>query len=161
MYRILQCVNAAIERVIGVVIVAGLAVMVSVSFYQVISRIMQYPLSWTEELARYLAIWLAFLGASYALRRKALAQVEVILNYLKPHQTRILSICLCILILGFCVFLCFYGTNLALRMARQTSPALFISMGLVYSSAPISGAIMFLFTLEQLLDELFRPRGEA
>ena len=161
MYALLQRLNILVESILGKVITVMFAVMVAVSFCQVLTRYIEYPLYWSEELARYLAVWLTFLGASYALRRKALALVEAILTVLKPHQKRILAVFICLLVILFCLFLCVYGTSLVLRMSRQTSPAMFLSMGYVYSSAPVSGAIMLLFTLEQLLDIFFKPNEEA
>lgn len=159
MHAFLKRMNAAVEYALGRVIFVLMAIMVAVSFGQVLTRFFQYPLSWSEELARYIAIWLTFLGASYALRHRALARVEALLGLLSDGQKRILAIVIGLLVLVFALFLCVYGYSISLRVIRQTSPAMFIPMSLVYASAPTGGLLMLLFGLEQLLDEAF-PRQE-
>lgn len=161
MHALLKRVNAVVERALGWTMFVLLSVMVLVSFGQVVTRFFEVPLYWSEELARYIAIWLTFLGASYALRHGALARVEALLGVLTPKQKRILGIVIGILVLAFALFLCYFGYRIALRVIRQTSPAMFIPMSFVYASAPVGGLLMLLFGGEQLLDEVYpQPAGE-
>ena len=54
-----------------------LGFMVLLVFVQVVMRyIFQNSLSWSEELARYLFLWLSWIGASYAVRDAKRAQIE-------------------------------------------------------------------------------------
>ncbi len=154
MYAFVRTLNGVIESVLRKIIFVLFFAMVAVSFSQVVTRFFEYPLYWSEEMARYMAIWLTFLGASYALRRKGLAFVEALLAYLSLRQKQLLAIGISCFIIAFCVFLCVYGNSLMLRAMRQTSPAMFIPMGYVYACAPVSGLIMICFALEQLMDEL-------
>lgn len=161
MYVLIKHLNAGLERVLRAIIFILFAAMVTISFSQVVTRFFHYPLYWSEEMARYIAIWLTFLGASYAYRRKSLALVEALLGFLTPRQKKILGLAIACMVVGFCLFLCVYGVNLTLRAMRQTSPAMFIPMGYVYASAPVSGALMILFCLEHVFEELCGSAKEA
>ena len=50
-------------------IVLIMAVMATIVFAQIVFRTLKMSLSWSEELARYLTIWISFVGSSYAFRR--------------------------------------------------------------------------------------------
>ncbi len=160
MHAAVKRLNSKVEYVLGRIIFIGLAAMVAISFSQVVTRWAEYPLYWSEELARYIAIWLTFLGASYALRFNALARVEALLGLLSAGQKRWLAIFISLIVIAFALFLCVYGYRISLRVVRQTSPAMFIPMTLVYASAPLGGLLMLLFGTEQLLDAVSPLRQE-
>lgn len=151
MYLVFQKFNSYITKVLESVIFILFATMVIVSFSQVVTRFLEYPLYWSEELARYIAIWLTFLGASYALRKKGLAVVEALVYRLQEKPKKFLILFVNILIIVFCAIMIIYGFKLVAKTISQSSPALLIPMGLVYLSAPIGGALMMLYTLEEIL----------
>lgn len=127
-------------------------------FAQICTRMAGIPLSWSEELSRYLAVWLTFIGAAYALRKKSLATVEILYDKLKGNNKMFLYGIISILVLVFSVILIKYGLAFSMRFMRQTSPALHIPKGIVYLSAPISGILMLLYQIELLVDE-FKKKG--
>ena len=57
-----------------------LVAMIVVILIQIIFRLMGNPLSWTEEVARWMLVWATFAGASYAFKNGGLIRVDFFLR---------------------------------------------------------------------------------
>ncbi|MBI2456019.1 MAG: TRAP transporter large permease subunit [candidate division NC10 bacterium] len=124
-------------------------VMTVVVFLQVLGRyVFQYPLPWSEELARYLFIWSSLLGAAIALHRGA----HISLGLLRPAgQGAILhQQCLDLGLAVFLTFLLVEGFRLTLLTTGQPSPALQVPMALIYAAVPTSAALMLVALFRRL-----------
>src|SRR5665648_823686 len=61
--------------------------MVIVVFTQIIFRLMRNPLSWPDELSRWLLIWITFAGTSYCFKNGGLISVDFFVNkYFKESK---------------------------------------------------------------------------
>src|SRR5690606_38063623 len=100
--RIIDQINKVIMLLIGL-----FAILMSiVIIFQVFSRyVLDYSLTWSEELARYLMVWSIFLGAALALRKKSLIAVEVISENLPYQVRRVLKIVVYVICLFFFILL--------------------------------------------------------
>ncbi len=152
--RIIRSVNQATTKVCELAMVIFAIIMVLACFAQICTRLAEIPLSWSEELARYMAVWLTFIGAAYALRKRSLAKVEILYNKLQGTNRKILYILISIFIFVFCAVLIKYGFAFALKFMKQKSPALQIPKGAIYLCAPISGILIFLYQIELLIDNV-------
>lgn len=129
-------------------IVPALSMMTLLIFAQVIFRyVIKAPLSWSEELARYLFIWMVYLAASLATRRGVLMKVDIIEVPLKHHPAALFALSMVsnLLSIIFCVVVTCHSAVLAYEIAfvyHRTSPALDLPMGLVYSAIPIGFGLM-------------------
>ncbi len=129
-----------------------LILMVVVVFAQIIFRFfIGSSLSWSEELARYLMIWLSFLGASAGVRRGAHVGVEFLLRSLPGRKRAFLS--KLILALGLLFFLIVFWKGITiLKVVRyQSSPAMGISMMYPYMAISVGGFISLIHILDALL----------
>jgi len=120
----------------------------------VISRhLLQSQSSWTEELARFLLIWVGLLGASLGFSRGAHLGIDYLLGKLHPTAGRLLQAVAHLVVLFFAVSVlivggfALVGNTLELN---QVTPALGLRKGFVYLAVPISGVFMALFTLDNL-----------
>lgn len=109
--------------------------------------------SWTDELARYLLIWIGMMGAAYASGKNLHIAIDLISATLSESNQKRLTVLITLLISIF-VFLIFIigGSRyvyIAFRLG-QLSPALHIPMGIVYSIFPLSGLIIIYFKLNDL-----------
>ena len=140
-----------IERVfvwIGIALFVGMFVIVCL---QVFSRyILQLPISWTEEIGRYLFVWTSFLGSAVLVGRDEHFSIDFIARVLPARLERILRVVVTVLVIGFALLMVAYGFRLSRRLLTASSPILQLSLGAVYSIVPISGLYMLLFGLARL-----------
>src|SRR3954447_1871276 len=74
------------ENWIAFVLFWALAIIVFLQFFT--RYILNDSLSWTEEIARYGLMWLAFIGGAVVTRKKAHIAVELVSNLMKPSLLR-------------------------------------------------------------------------
>lgn len=143
-------VRAAVDRLLAFAIAAIMAVMVVNVVWQVFTRfVLATPSSYTEELARYLLIWLTLLGSAYATGQRLHLAVDVVSVRLPAaarrrvdhvvHATVILFAL--VVMVGGGAHLAYLGFTLA-----QVSAALQVSLGFVYLAVPVSGLAMAFYS---------------
>ncbi len=130
-----------------------LGLMALLVIYQVVGRyVFGRPPSWTEELARYLQVWLVFLAAPVCLGRGMHLAVDYLTPQLSPVLRQIVRKGALALVGLFCLTLTVYGISLLQVAALQISPALGISMVWPYLAVPVSGISMTLVVVMLILD---------
>ncbi len=141
--RILDRVNRAVEYAVT----AMLIVMVIVVFLQVIFRfIVKSAIPWSEELARYLLVWISFLGASIGVKRKGHIGIAAVVNVLPGRVKIIVSLIANALSMGFFVIIVIWGHKILGVVASQLSPAMEISMALPYAAILTGGILMLIYS---------------
>jgi TRAP-type C4-dicarboxylate transport system permease small subunit len=106
-----------------------------------------YSIFWSDELARFLLAWSAFLGMSVGVRRGAHPAVDSLVRGLPPKAARVaFGVAMACSALFFLVMVG-YGTLLVQRTWLQRSPSLGIRMGLPYLAVPVAGVLMGLHTI--------------
>ncbi|MDL2264700.1 TRAP transporter small permease, partial [Synergistaceae bacterium OttesenSCG-928-I11] len=132
-----------------------LLILVVVIFLQVVMRyVARSSLSWSEELGRYLFIWMTWLSTSYAARHNRHLRIEVITDFLSERGKIILNIAAMIVWCGFGIFLINKGCEITAMLWRrgQITAALEIPMALNYAAIPVGAALMSI----RLIDEIVR-----
>jgi TRAP-type C4-dicarboxylate transport system permease small subunit len=99
------------------------------------------PLTWTEELARYLMIWLALLAASCGIARRAHIGVEIIPNMLPVEVRRWLRLLLDVIAFGFFLLLLVYGWSFAVKGLDRATMIYGISFFVPFLAVPVSAAL--------------------
>ncbi|WP_221039970.1 TRAP transporter small permease [Gelria sp. Kuro-4] len=140
--------------------IVTLTLMVTIVTAQVVMRyVFHHSLSWAEEAARFLLVWVAFLGTIIGLQRKEHISVDAFVSML-PHTIRGVVTAISIVITAlFWTFLGWGGLGLWRSAADQVSPAMQLPMSWVYAIIPISGLVLLLISLDHLR-QLFRPKGK-
>jgi len=133
--------------------------------WQVFTRfILNNPSSFTEELARYLLIWVGVLGAAYAHRLKMHLAIDVLTERFtgNTHHYSRIFIEACVFL--FALFVMFIGganlVDLTLTL-NQISAALQVKLGYVYSVIPISGLLIMFYSGLFIIDEFRALNGNA
>jgi TRAP-type C4-dicarboxylate transport system permease small subunit len=122
--------------------------MTAIVILQVFCRYaLNHSLFWSEELARYLLVWLTFVGATVAYHRNMHPGVDVIFKRLQRKSRTRIRLFVHLISLVFFLILIWYGCNFAYFIRAQTTPALSLPKWLVFSVIPLSG---LLFTLHCL-----------
>lgn len=145
-----------LDKILGMLLVFLMVVMVTAVSWQVFSRyILQASSSYTEEIARYLLIWIGILGAAYVAGQQQHLSIDILAPKLKPENRIKLRMGINILIILFClVVLVIGGSNLVYLnyLLGQTSAALNIPLGAVYTVIPISGVLVIIYKINELLN---------
>lgn len=137
-------------------LVAIMALLTLDVLWQVAARyVLAQPSSWTEELARFLLIWVSLLGAAYLTGQHAHIAIDLLSERLAPERRvwHYRFVQACVLVFGAAV-LVLGGANLMYitLVLGQTSPALDIPLGYVYGVVPLSGLLIVYYTVSNLRD---------
>jgi TRAP-type C4-dicarboxylate transport system permease small subunit len=144
----------SLERRLGWVLVAIMAMSVVNVLWQVFTRfVLSDPSSYTEELARYLLIWIGLLGAAYASGRRMHLAIDLLPRRLKGARKAALAVIVRVCVLAFALaVLVAGGLRLVLLTLRlgQRSAALGVPIGLVYMALPVSGVLIAGFAIRDI-----------
>lgn len=132
------------------------AAIVLVVTLQVFSRfVLQSPSSVTEELARFLLIWIGLLGGAYGYHSNAHLGLDIATNRLSEKRQKIVAIISHLLIGSFATsVMVFGGISLVLLTfdPAQISAALEVKMGYIYCAVPLSGLLIVYIALMKIVD---------
>lgn len=128
----------------------GLTVVV---LLQVISRHMEVPLTWSDELARFLLIWLTFSGAALAIDYKMHLSVNFLVELTSQSIQKYIKYFAYIVIIFFQMILVIFGFKLSLISIDNLSPTMQWSIGLVYLVLPATSAISIYLIVYRMLTE--------
>ena len=128
--------------------------MVGSVVWQVLSRyLFVVPAAWTEELARFLLIWIGMLGAAYAYRQGSHLGIDLLANKLEGIGKQRLNSVVHIVCLLFAASVLVGGGGSLVSMTwelKQYSAAMGLPIAYVYSVIPASGVLMSLFAIDAI-----------
>lgn len=144
-----------VNQIIALFLVIIFSTLVMCVVWQVISRyVLGAPSIVTDELARFLFMWLGLIGAAYATGVNRHLAIDLLIQKLKGKQQKYLKLFIICVMAFFSGYILLYGGAVLAwdtHLTGQVSPSLEIDMGWVYLCLPLSGLIMlFYLTLEFL-----------
>lgn len=150
----------AVDRAVGWLLVALMGVAVLNVLWQVFTRfVLAHPSGFTDELARYLLIWIGLLGASYGVGRHMHLAIDLLPARLSGRSRLYLNLLIEASVFVFAFAVLVVGgiglVTLTLTLG-QTSAALHVPLGYVYLVLPLSGLLMMFFSVAAV----FRHRAE-
>nr|WP_319483242.1 TRAP transporter small permease [uncultured Cohaesibacter sp.] len=153
-----------VNAVLGTLTVLVFTILVVCVVWQVVSRfILGTPSTTTDEIARFLFMWVAFVGAAYTLGLKRHLAIDIVTLIIDGPAVRYIRVLVLLIVAAFAgVVMLYGGLELMFKTLEsgQMTPALRLPMGYVYGAIPFSGAMM-LFYCAALIVELFDPESEA
>ena len=142
-----------------------LGLMVINVLWQVASRyLLNDPSAFTDELSRYLLIWVGLLGAAYASGKGMHVAIELLERKLSEKQKIYQQMIIRLMICAFSIFtLIIGGTRLVVVSFElgQTSSAMQLSLGYVYLALPLSGVLICFYALSDFFNQLKSNHGAA
>jgi TRAP-type C4-dicarboxylate transport system permease small subunit len=143
-----------IDAVIRNILIVLMGVLVLNVVWQVFTRyVLQSPSTYTDELARFLLIWVGLLGAAYYSGQNSHIAIDILYRYLNDDKKRKLSIGIKSLVTVFvvCVFIIGGGYLVYITYASwQITPALQLPMALVYCIGPLSGLLIAYYNISDI-----------
>ncbi len=146
-----------VDKILANFLVIIMTVMVLNVLWQVASRfILGSPSSFTDELARYLMIWVGILGAAYVSGRNMHVAIDVLPKRLNKKMQKRLKLMVRLLIILFCLGAMVIGGSRLVYITHildQSSPALQVPLSLVYVVIPISGLLVIYYKISDILKD--------
>jgi TRAP-type C4-dicarboxylate transport system permease small subunit len=132
----------------------GLSMSIIVAVQVFCRYVLNHSLFWSEELARYLLVWLTFLGASVAYYRGMHPGIDVVYARLPDTIRKAAAVTVHLLSMALFAIMIIFGIKFAYFIRHQISPALYLPKWLVYAIIPLSGTVFMLHGLIFFLDEI-------
>lgn len=99
------------------------------------------PITFTEELARYLMIWMALLAVSCGIVYREHIGVEFIFDRFPPRMRRVLAVCFDIMAFVFFAALLWYGLGFVERGFKRITMIYEIPKAYPFAGVPLAAAI--------------------
>ena len=109
--------------------------------------ILNSSLFWSEELARYMLVWLSFIGATVAYYHHLHPGVDIITSRLSPAGQRLAFRVAHLVAMALALVMIVSGSRFAWFIRMQISPALAIPKWIILAIIPASGIVLFAFAL--------------
>ena len=140
-----------LETMIMFILIVITCLLIVVGSAQIFFRyVVNYSLFWSEELMRYLFVWLVMLGIGVGVRHNAHVAVDALNYVLSAKSQKAASIFIGLLGLALFATLAWLGGQLSLKYMHQLSPAIRLPMGAVYLAIPLGSLLSCFFHLEQI-----------
>lgn len=140
-----------IDRIVEWTVVALFLVMIAVGSAQVFNRfILNQSLSWSEELQRYLHIWIVYLTIPIAYRKGMHIGMETLKRRFPVLVQRTIEVTVDVMWAGFGITVVGFSQRILQVSARQRSPGLGITMNWAYLGMVIGAGYLVLCALRRL-----------
>ena len=135
-------------KALEIVMIAALMVMVLVMFMQVVLRYaFATGFAWTEELSRFLMVYMIFVGGAVLAAQDGHISVTILDELLKGVPQKILKLVQYLLCLLYSGIMAKIGYSTLAIVGRQKSPNMQITMDWIYAIVPVSMALIVLYLL--------------
>ncbi len=133
-----RVLNSITEKILFVL----LSAMTLIVFSQILFRyVFQTPLYWSEEAARYIMIWIVFLGASIGIRKGSHLGFTWFVDKSGSKVRKVCALVAHVGLLAFALNITYYGTIITLQNTEQLSPGLQLPIAFVYACLPVGGVL--------------------
>jgi TRAP-type C4-dicarboxylate transport system permease small subunit len=138
-----------------------LTIMVGLVFGNVVARYaFNSAITWAEEVARFLFVWLTFVGASFGLMKGLHLGMDMVVARFSPRTRSLVEVVNGFIILAFLGVWVVGGVHLIQANLDYMSPATGFSMGLVYMIGPLAAVLMGIEALSRLAASIKTLRRE-
>lgn len=154
----------AVNKVIRVIVIAMFVVMFLAAFLQVIVRnFTHFSVPWSDELCRFLIIYIVYLGAGLAARSGRLIRMEVLPMLAKMSDKGLHRFywVAAVISLGFAVLTVYCGASAMMVNYKSLSAALKISMAIPYLAIPVGSVFMALNVFANIFELTIQDKEAA
>lgn len=153
MQRLLGRLVALIEWW-AVCLLAGLVVVVCLGVF--FRYVLNSSLTWYDEFASYMLVWLTFYGTVVADYHRRHIGFDLVVNKLAPPARKVIDVIAEIAVLGFQFVLFYYGWVLTERMGDETAISLpWVKVSWINSVLPITGGLLLVISATRMVGILF------
>lgn len=117
------------------------------------------PLVWSEEVARYLFMWISLIGWVFATRSGTHIRVSIIADNLPPSAQRTLNVINLVLTVVFSVILFWYGLIMLQKNLDVPVVTAFFTYAVVYAAVPFSTVLIVFYSIVRFLSGIHEEGG--
>ncbi|MEA4845828.1 MAG: TRAP transporter small permease [Clostridiaceae bacterium] len=158
----LKWLNKHFEEAIMVVLLATISCVMMV---QIIARTFFNSMTWPEEFCRYCYIWTVFLSLGYTIRKGNMLRVGILMDLLPQKLRKSINIIVNIIMLVLFIVLFRYSIIYTgkVKATGQFSPAMHISMWIMYMSTVVGFGLAVLRMIQELVSNFrnFNKKAET
>jgi len=156
MRKVYDVVLKIVEYIVIVLMVAMLLVVVAAVFF----RKFGHSLSWYDEFAGYILVWVTFWGAVIALERKRHIGFETLVELMPIPVQKIVMTVVYSLLIFLNYVLIKYGWKLTTELSGETAVTLPVPIGYINMVIPITAVLMLILCLIQMI-EVWKKKEEG
>ena len=140
-----------------------LAIMFLITFWQIVIRFLPGEVTvWSEEVARFLFVWIVFLGAATLVRDGEHIRIALITDRLSPTAGRIVRVISSLMIIPFVIFMMWGAYKNMIKQWGTFAPTVdWLRLGYVYLSLVLSGIIMLWYFIRNMFRDLFESGSKS
>lgn len=151
---VISSFNNKISTICRYVALSLVCLMTFIILIQVVSRyLIGHALSWPEEVAKFMMVWVTFLIAPYAYRHDINVRIRFLSRRLKGRLAIYFNIFIDSIVLFLALLLLEQGINMTLRGHFIEASSVAISMDVIYIVMPFSFVMIAAVSLEKILDQ--------
>ncbi|MEI3609013.1 TRAP transporter small permease [Pseudogracilibacillus sp. SO10305] len=143
-----------LDKIVEFITVFLFSLMIIITTWQVISRyILKNPSTTSEEFIRFSLIWLSMLAAAYVVGKKSHISITLFSDSLNSQKRKIIDAFIQFSFLIFAIIILIYGGLKAVSLTMgQISPSLNLPMGYVYLALPVSGLLIIIYSIINIIN---------
>jgi TRAP-type C4-dicarboxylate transport system permease small subunit len=147
-------------RLVEYIVILLMIAMTLLVVVAVIFRKAGHSISWYDEFAGYILVWVTFWGAVIALERKRHIGFESLVELMpKSIQKMVMSV-VYIFLIFLNLVLIKYGWKLTTELTGETAITLPVPIGYINVVLPITASLMLILCLIQIVEVWFKKEGE-
>ena len=125
-----------------------LIMMVLIVMLQIVCRyILNDSPAWTEEVARYIQVWIILFGSPVCIQKSSHLSIDYLKDSISLGVRKLLQFISYVMISLFSVSIIVFGIQFILKVGYQNTPATQIPLGFIYMAFPIAGTLMLIESL--------------
>ena len=149
--KIIKFLDEHIEEIFLVIFLTGMSLVIGLQVFM--RYVMKSSLSWSEELARYMFIWMVYIGISYGIKKRKHIKIDAAINIFPIKMRKYLFILSDVIFLVFAIIIVFQSEKVAMLILKlgQISPGTGIPMGYIYHAVPIGFSLVGIRLIQSIM----------
>lgn len=156
-----RALTAVFDRGAAVVACALVVALLACVSLGVLTRELGDPLTWTDELSRFLMVWLAVFGWVLASRQRIHVRIRYFQNLLPPPAHKAVEIVIQIALTMLGALITYFSVGLVIKNHDLEATSLPLSMAWMYAPMVLAGAVTTVQGIVELAGAMQRVRASA
>ncbi len=142
------------------ILLLGSAIII-VATHVIMRYVLQSPLSWAEQVARFEFVWTVMLGIPVMFNRNVKISFDAILEAITGKAREWLEIALRVVGMGFSAFYFSAVLQLMIKTGDRMTPGIPLPYNSLYGAQAVCAFLLFFVLLKQILEKRVRSEGQG